>query len=490
MSHALTRRRFVVGAAGLAAAAALPRTAAAARRRRRMSADVCVVGAGFAGLTTARQLVRAGHDVVVLEARDRVGGRVLNERIAPGVITELGGEYIGPTQDRIMALANAVGVDTFKTYNDGSDVLVLNGQRSLYPAATGVSPDPDFQAALAALPVADSMAAQVPVAAPWKAPRAEEWDKQTFAQVRDENVATPGGRGIFDAAVRSIWGADPEEFSLLYALFYIAAAGNPATPGSLARLTTTGGGAQDARFVGGSQVVAQKVAAQLGRRVVLDAPVRRIETTGKDAVTVTADGVEVDARRVVVAVPPVLAARIDYAPALPSAKRKLLKKITPGNLIKLEAIYDRPFWRDQNLSGQGVSPDDPGNATFDNTPPQGAPGIVFAFVGGDAARTLPPTLAARQAAYTDNLVAFFGEESRNMTGFIQRDWSREAWTRGCPVGHMGRNVMATLGPQLRRPVGLVHFAGTETADYWFGYMDGAVRSGERAAGEVRRSLRR
>ena len=455
-----------------------------------MSADVCVVGAGFAGLTTARQLVRAGHDVVVLEARDRVGGRVLNERLSPGVITELGGEFIGPTQDRIAALASAVGVPTFDTYNEGSNVLIVDGRRSLYAATPGISDDPDFLAAISAIPQIDQMATEVPVAAPWKAPQADAWDAQTLGQFRDQQVPTAGGRELFNVASRAIWGAEPEELSLLYALFYVAAAGNPSTPGSFVRLFTTPGGAQESRFVGGSQVIAQKVAARLGRRVVLDAPVRRIETTGKDAVTVTADGVAVDARRVVVAVPPVLAAKIDYAPALPSAKRKLLKKIIPGNLIKLEAIYDRPFWRDQNLSGQANGTAPPANATFDNTPPQGAPGIVFAFVGGDAARTLPPTVAARQAAYTDNLVAFFGEESRNMTGFIQRDWSREAWTRGCPVGHMGRNVMSTLGPQLRKPVGLIHFAGTETADYWFGYMDGAVRSGERAAGEVRRSLKR
>jgi monoamine oxidase len=131
-----------------------------------------------------------------------------------------------------------------------------------------------------------------------------------------------------------------------------------------------------------------------------------------------------------------------------------------------------------------------GHLPFDNSPPQGAPGIVFSFVGGDAARALPAGAAARRAAFTDNLVAFFGDEARNVTGFLQGDWWREPWSRGCPVGHTGRDVLATLGPQLRKPVGLVHFAGTETADYWFGYMDGAVRSGERAAREVERSLRR
>ncbi len=490
MDGPLTRRRFVVGTAGLAAAVALPRTAAAKRRRRTMRADVCIVGAGLAGLTTARQLARAGCDVVVLEARDRVGGRVLNHRISPGVVTELGAEFTGPTQDRIQALAAEMGVGLFPTYNEGNDVLIVDGRRSLYPAVPGISDDPDFTAALAALGPLDQMAAEVPVLAPWKAPRAHEWDNQTLAQHRDQTIGTSGGRGLFNVAARAIWGRDPEELSLLYCLFYVAAAGNPTTPGSFVRLFTTAGGGQESRFVGGSQRVPIAVARRLGDRVVLGAPVRRIETSGSDRVTVLADGVEVAARRVVVAVPPILAARIDFAPALPAAKRKLLRKLAPGTTLKLEATYDRPWWRDLGLSGQAISTIDPVNATFDNTPPQGAPGILFGFVVGGAASGLPASAAGRQAALIEALTTCFGDEARNVTGFVQGDWTREPWTRGCPVGTLGRNQLSTLGPQLRKPVGLVHFAGTETSTFWFGFMDGAVRSGERAAGEVRRSLRR
>jgi monoamine oxidase len=490
VNRTLTRRHFVGAAAGMAAAAALPRTAAAKRRRRQMQADVCVVGAGLAGLVTARELVRTGCDVVVLEARDRVGGRILNHRIAPGVVTEVGAEFTGPTQDRIQALAAEVGVGLFPTYNDGNDVLIVEGRRSLYPAVPGISDDPDFTAALAALGPIDAMAAEVPVAAPWKAPRANEWDKQTLAQFRDQQIATPGGRGLFTVAARAIWGRDPEELSLLYALFYVAAAGNPTTPGSFVRLFTTAGGGQESRFVGGSQLVPIRVARGLGRRVVLEAPVRRIQTRGSDQVRVTADRVEVDARRVVVAVPPVLAAHIDFSPALPAAKRRLLRNLAPGTTLKLEVTYDRPWWRDLGLSGQANSTTDPVNATFDNTPPRGAPGILFGFVLGGAARGLPASAAGRQAALIENLVACFGDEARNVTGFVQGDWTRDPWTRGCPVGTFGRNKLATLGPQLRKPVGLVHFAGTETSTFWFGFMDGAVRSGERVAAEVSRSLRR
>jgi len=490
VNRTLTRRHLVVGVAGVAAAATLPRTAAAKRRRRRLKTDVCVVGAGLAGLVTARELVRSGRDVVVLEARNRVGGRVLNHRISPGVVTELGAEFTGPTQDRIQALAAEMGVGLFPTYNEGNDVLIVEGRRSLYPAVPGISDDPDYIAALGALGPLDQMAAEVPVLAPWKAPRAHEWDNQTLAQLRDQYVGTSGGRALFTVASRAVWGRDPEELSLLYCLFYIAAAGNPTTPGSFARLFTTAGGGQESRFVGGSQRVPIAVARRLGDRVLLGAPVRRIETTGSDRVTVTADGIEVAARRVVVAVPPVLAARIDFAPALPAAKRKLLRKLAPGTTLKLEVTYDRPWWRDLGLSGQGNSTTDPVNATFDNTPPQGAPGILFGFVVGGAARALPTSAAGRQAALIDDLVALYGDEARNVTGFVQGDWTRDPWTRGCPVGTLDRNQLATLGPQLRRPVGLVHFAGTETSTFWFGFMDGAVRSGERAAAEVVRSLRR
>jgi len=364
VNRTLTRRHLVVGMAGVAAAETLPRTAAAKRRRRRLKTDVCVVGAGLAGLVTARELVRSGRDVVVLEARNRVGGRVLNHRISPGVVTELGAEFTGPTQDRIQALAAEMGVGLFPTYNEGNDVLIVEGRRSLYPAVPGISDDPDYIAALGALGPLDQMAAEVPVLAPWKAPRAHECDNQTLAQLRDQYVGTSGGRALFTVASRAVWGRDPEELSLLYCLFYIAAAGNPTTPGSFARLFTTAGGGQESRFVGGSQRVPIAVARRLGDRVLLGAPVRRIETTGSDRVTVTADGIEVAAGRVVVAVPPVLAARIDFAPALPATKRKLLRKLAPGTTLKLEVTYDRPWWRDLGLSGQGNSTTDPVNAAW------------------------------------------------------------------------------------------------------------------------------
>jgi monoamine oxidase len=194
---------------------------------------------------------------------------------------------------------------------------------------------------------------------------------------------------------------------------------------------------------------------------------------------------------VIVAVPPVLAARIDYAPALPRGRRRLLKGIVPGHLIKWEAVYDTPFWRADGLSGQVVSEVGPANTTFDNSPPGGSPGIMFGFVGGRQARPFARlSRAARRAAMLDNFAAYFGDEARNPRGSFELDWTREAWTRGCPVGHTGPGVLYRYGALLRKRQGRIHWAGAETATYWNGYMDGAVRSGETAAAEVLRALRR
>ena len=487
----ITRRRLIgTAAAGTVGAglAAAPKAIARRRRRRRRHADVAVVGAGLAGLTAARRLVRARRSVVVLEARDRVGGRILNHSIGGGEVAALGGEFVGPTQDHILALARAMGVRTFKTYNEGSNVDVVGGVRELYPASTGIPTNPDFTKDLPNLLSLDTLAREVPVDAPWRAARAAEWDSQTLETWKQGNLETAIGKAAFDAIVEPVWGAEPRDLSLLFALFYVAAAGNERNPGSALRLATTPGGAQESRFVGGSQLIALRLARRLGSRVVLDSPVRRI-SQGHGRVRVESDRLTVVARRTIVAIPPTLTAEIEYQPALPAPRAQLVQRYPQGSLMKCEAIYDRPFWRARGLSGQGFSDTGPVKAPFDASPPDGRPGILLGFVGGHEARFWGRRpLAERRRAVLRSFAAYFGDEALSPRRYAEKDWSKEVWTRGCPVGWTAPGVLLEYGPYIRRRVGRIHWAGTETSTFWNGYMDGAVRSGERAAREVLRRL--
>ena len=491
-AHGPTRRQLLLGGGAAAGALALPSGVARGATRRSaagpVSVDVAVVGAGLAGLTAARDLVEAGRSVVVLEARDRVGGRVLNKPLYGDAVTEAGAEFIGPTQDRIAALARDLGVDTFPTYNTGNPLYYRNGQATPYSASGPlgpVPPDPTGAAeAAAAIVLLNRMSQDVPVDAPWQAPRAAEWDGQTFETWKRANTQTESGRLLLDVAIRSLVSVEPRDVSLLFVLFYIAAAGNRANPGTLERLVSTEGGAQQDRFVGGSALLPQRLAQRLGDRVVLSAPAQRIAQTDTGA-TVSSPGLAVTASRVVVAVPPPVAARIDYAPALPAARDQLTQRLPMGSVGKVVAVYERPFWRDQGFTGQVVSDTGPVEVTFDNTPPSGTPGALLGFVEADAARDLDAASAAERRAETlDCYARYFGPQARQAIGFVDMFWENEVWTRGGPVSVPAPGALVGFGPAVREPVGRIHWAGTETSTYWSGYMDGAVRAGDRAAREV------
>ncbi|MGZ6642209.1 MAG: flavin monoamine oxidase family protein, partial [Solirubrobacteraceae bacterium] len=272
--------------------------------------------------------------------------------------------------------------------------------------------------------------------------------------------------------------------SLLFVLFYIAAAGNESNPGTIERLVSTGGGAQDQRFVGGSQRVPIELARRLGRRVILGQAVRRL-VTQKSSITAITDGYRVTAKRAIVAIPPPLAARIDYHPKLPALRDQLTQRFPMGTVMKVHAVYDKPFWRDKGLTGQAVADTSPAQVTFDNTPPSGSPGILMAFVEAQAARRrLGQSRDALRRDVLKNFSDYFGAEAASPTSFHVSDWQEEIWTRGCPVCSTAPGVLLDYGTAIRQPAGRIHWAGTETSTYWNGYMDGAVRSGERAAKEV------
>lgn len=444
--------------------------------------DTVVVGAGLAGLSAARRLTAEGHDVVVVEARERVGGRTEHGRIDDDTVVELGGQWIGPTQDHIRGLVDELGLETFPTFNRGDNLLEVGGERRL--AGSGPNAIPPL-GRLATLDLAqgmlrfDRLATKVPLEAPWEAPGARRLDARTLESWISTNLATATARHLFRLSVEAVFATQPSDLSLLHALFY-AHSGT-----SWEMLLGVEGGAQHERIVGGSARIAETMAAELDDRVVLGEPVRRLEA-GADHVRVVArSGRQYEARRAIVALPPTLAGRLEYEPALPALRDQLTQRVPAGSVIKVYAVYDEPFWRDAGLTGQAISDRGPIKLTFDNSPPSGRPGVLMGFAEGEDARRMHLlTHEQRRRVVLDVFARHFGARAREARQYLERDWMAEEFTRGCYGGHLTPGVWTGYGAQLRRPCGPIHWAGAETAERWNGYMDGAVRSGRRAAAEV------
>ena len=446
--------------------------------------EVAIVGAGIAGLTTARRLADAGVDVLVLEARDRVGGRVYTRPAGDGTLLDLGAQWIGPTQQHLAQLAAELGIATFKTYDSGNNVEYRQGQRTTY---SGPIPTADPLASadiIEAMLNLTTMSTQVPLDAPWRASQAATWDAQTAGTWIETNVTSEGARNLLTLAVQAVFSAEPHDLSLLHVLFYIHSAGG------LMDLLGVTAGAQESRFVGGAQQIPIKLAEALGERVVLGVPIWRV---AQDATSVRLEGesLAVRADRVVITIPPALAGRLRYSPQLPGLRDQLTQRMPMGTVIKVHSIYDTPFWREAGLTGQASSDSGALRITFDNSPEDGSRGALLGFIEGDEGRYWGQrSPEERRTAVLDCLVNYFGEAAGHPNEYVEQSWVEEEYTRGCYAGYMPPGVWTAYGEALRTPVGRLHWAGTETATVWNGYMEGALLSGERAAAEVLTALGR
>jgi monoamine oxidase len=444
--------------------------------------DVAIVGAGVAGLVAARELVRRGHTVVVLEARGRVGGRVLNEEICDGIAIEMGGQWVGPGQDRVLGLIDELGLSTFPTYTEGRHILEIGDTRTQY---TGRIPllNPLILADVGWAQFALRQAARrIPPGAPWTARDADRLDGQTFASWLSRRVRTDSGRAIMRMATEAIFAAEPEDMSALWALFYIRAAGG------LDALIGVTGGAQQDRVVGGSQRIALALAEQLADRVILDTPVTAIDwnSTG---VRVRGTHDIYHAERAIIAIPPPLTARIRFDPPLPADRDQLVQRMPMGRVIKINVAYPEPFWRSDGLSGQANSDSRPLGTVFDNTPPGSTPGVLVGFLDGKHADTAARlTSEERRRRVLADLCGYFGPAAAEPRAYRERDWAAEEYSRGCYGAFATPAALTRFGRWLRTPVGPLHWAGTETATRWAGYIDGAIESGQRAADEAARVL--
>lgn len=421
----------------------------------------------------------------MLEARDRVGGRTLNEPIGDGKVVEIGAQWVGPSQDRVLRLIGELGLETFPTHVAGVNIFERAGRLGRYSGTIPRANPIGLAEVGIAMRRLNSMAAQVPLEAPWKAPKAARWDSETFATWMRRNVRTEVARDILRLAIIGVWAVEPRDVSLLHVLFYIHSAG------SLELLTDAEGGAQQDRIVGGSQLISIRMADELGQDAVeLGTPVRSIAHSS-DGVTVGSERLSVNARRAIVAIPPTLAGRIAYHPPLPAVRDGLTQRMAQGSVIKCMAVYERPFWRERGLSGAVTSVSGPVSVGFDNSPPGGSPGVLLGFFEGRAARQamdLPQD--SRRALVCECFGRFFGPEAASPIDYVDRAWGAEEWSRGCYGGFMAPGGWSDHGAALREPIGAIHWAGAETAPRWNGYMDGAVGSGEDAAAAVSASLAR
>ncbi|MEE6176201.1 flavin monoamine oxidase family protein [Mycobacterium sp. 050134] len=437
-------------------------------------ADVVVVGAGFAGLAAARELTRQGHDVLVFEGRDRVGGRSFTGSVA-GLPADLGGTFVGPTQDAVLALAAELDVPTMPTHHEGKNVIHWRGWARSYRGTIPKLSPPGLLDIARLRWQFDRIARTVPVRAPWDARRASELDGLSLGGWLRAVRATASSRDLLAIVARVTWGCEPDEVSMLHAARYTHAAGG------LDRLLDVENGAQQDRFPGGTQQIAEAMAAELGDRVVLNAPVRRIERHGA-GVTVVAGERQAEAGFVVVAVPPAHRASIEFAPPLPGEYGQLADHWPQGRLSKAYSAYETPFWRRDGFSGQALSDRGPVFITFDVSPHADGPGVLMGFVDARAFDSLPDE--RRRHDVLRGFAALFGDEALKPLDYVDFRWGTEGFAPGGPTAAVPPGSWTRFGRCLREPVGPIHWAGTETADEWTGFLDGAVRSGQRAAAEI------
>jgi monoamine oxidase len=470
----ITRRTALKGiAAGTAVTGVAASGVEIVTAEENRTVDVIVVGAGAAGTMAATHFVKAGKTVALLEANNRIGGRLKRGKIA-GQDIDLGGQWVGPTQDRLIEVANDLGLNTYRTYMEGDMLVDIAG--SIYKGLA-LPPDVigDYLKTVARI---NELANEIDPAQPWNAPNVEEWDSISMKSWAMQTAETDHVRDLLRVVVEVVLCVPPEQVSLLQFLWYIKSGQG------YQKVTDAAGGAQQDLYEECLVSVPERLAQALGDRVILDAPVQAITQDDSQVTAITAKG-SWTAKRLVMAAPPATAARIDYSPVLPYKRRGLMDRSPMGAVIKCFIAYEKPFWREAGLNGQSISSRSKFASTFDITAPGNEHGILCGFFdGGPAMEWADKSPAEREAKAIADIAHVLGEQANSPIEYVEQNWPRERWSIGGYACVPGPGVTSVFGDAIRQPCGRIHWAGTETADVWAGYVDGALRSGDRVANEV------
>jgi monoamine oxidase len=441
-----------------------------------LTADVVVVGAGISGLTAARELQNAGLTVEVLEARNRVGGKVFTSNLV-GRPVDLGAHWLDARHVRVQAMAAEFGLSLERQSTEGRHVIVTGDRRRHFTGEVPMRPFVGIIELAARMFDLESKGRRLPTERPFVGAKAAHWDAMTLADWL-AGVVTDTARGGMLVACRTIFGAEPDDVSLLFAIDYFRSSGG------IRRLTRFRGGAQEFHIVGGAAGLTDGLATELDKPVLLNNPVRSITHTAGE-VEVTSQNVAVRGGHVIVAAAPATLAAFTWDPPLPQWRNDLHRSLALGGYAKAVLAYDRAWWRDDGLSGLAIADAglvqmtvDVGAHNVDN------PGHLAAFITGAPARQLPHDSDRRMELIVSAVAKLLGPQAFTPIAYQDLNWTSEPWSLGAPVSLMAPGMMTTFGPHLQMPTGRVHWAGTEHADAFVGYLEGAIRSGERAAQAV------
>ncbi|MCU7826989.1 flavin monoamine oxidase family protein [Kitasatospora sp. DSM 101779] len=431
-----------------------------------------VVGAGLAGLTAAAGLTAHGVEVTVLEARDRVGGRMHGLQVAPGGWVDAGAAYLGERHTGLLALMADLGLKTTPTTMLGASRFALGAEDATrdgrFPPLNAVALGDMFE-------LLDELTASVRPDAPWLTPDAVRLDTTTAAAWADRHLTHPDARLFFPLFLGEMMAADPADVSVLHMAFYLRSGGG------IRYLNAFEGGAQQDRVAGGAHLVCERLAERLGPRVRLGAQVTAVHQD-EGGVTVHATGGPYRADVAVIAVPPLLADAVEFRPAPPVGRAG--ERTARGCAVKVNLVYPAPLWREHGLSGWSVNAEGPLLSTVDDSPAEGGVGVLTGFVTGSEAHRFAALDPVRRRSAAVAQAARLFPMLPEPIGFHVTDWVNEPYSRGCYAALFGPGDWLRNGPSLTAPHGRVHWAGTETSTEFFGLMEGAVRSGHRVVAEI------